>query len=195
MPGPRAGRETSGAHRSTCSQQVTLPPALGQPSALWPMVRAKGCPGTLQPQAGLTRRPALPALPHGDPRWPTCPVSTPRRPQADSPEEAQWVWLRLSPEEDVHRGLETLQEHELPALPCRGQADTLDTAERTASYCPLQGAHRRLDPSSEGAGRTPTPRVRAGHPCRAALCLPCPGVPGPQSPFCSRCISTRLSFS
>lgn len=41
------------------------------------------------------------------------------------PEELQGVWLLPWLEEDIHRGLETLEEHKLPAFPCRGQADTL----------------------------------------------------------------------
>lgn len=34
------------------------------------------------------------------------------------------MWLRLSPEEDIHGRLETLQEHKLPTFPCCSQADT-----------------------------------------------------------------------
>ena len=42
--------------------------------------------------------------------------------------------LLLGPEEDVHRGLETLEDHQLPAFPRCGQADTLHpTTERRVS--------------------------------------------------------------
>lgn len=52
-------------------------------------------------------------------------MGTPHCPQASGcPEKLQGVRLVLRVEEDLHRGLETLQEHKLPSVPSRCQADT-----------------------------------------------------------------------
>lgn len=53
------------------------------------------------------------------------------------------MWLLLRPKEDVHSRLETLKEHELPAFPRCGQADTLHPMERGMSSCTLHGTHQR----------------------------------------------------
>lgn len=65
--------------------------------------------------------------------------------QADSPEELQGVWLPLRLEEDVHRGLETLKKHELPAFPCGSQADTLNMTKRVSYHALLENAPERLE--------------------------------------------------
>lgn len=50
------------------------------------------------------------------------------------------MWLPLGPKEDVHRGPETLEKHELPTFPRCGQADTLNMTKRVSYRALLENA-------------------------------------------------------
>lgn len=55
------------------------------------------------------------------------------------------MWLPLGPKEDVHRGPETLEKHELPTFPRCGQADTLNMTKRVSYRALLENAPEWLE--------------------------------------------------
>lgn len=74
-------------------------------------------------------------------------------------------------EEDVHRGLESLEEHELPALPSRSQADSLNVTEERKLLQLMRDLPEGQDGSSQeirathSMERDPPPPMYPRVPC------------------------------